>query len=159
MSRSRILVKYQIRADTDRMRAIAERAKLYIYAADRPIRRLARDVDAIGRFEGQGVLAAQLRLMFASPPLSPASAGILDAAVAICGERLFIDPYILLLDSMALVGPIAAAEAFVLLIAELDVTGEIQDFASAFIKIFELYPDTFLADAQKVLAKYRTKSP
>ncbi|CAB3763164.1 hypothetical protein LMG29542_04517 [Paraburkholderia humisilvae] len=133
---------------------IAERAKLYIYAAPGPIRRLERDVKDIGRFEGPGGLTSCLRLVVASPPLSPASAGVLDAAIGVCGERLFSDPYIMLLDSMALVGPIAAAEAFVLLTADSSMTEELQSICTAFLAVFEQYPDFFLAEARAALAKH-----
>jgi hypothetical protein len=135
------------------MLAITERAKLYIYAAARPIRRLERDVDDIGRFEGAGALTPQVRLLIASPPLLPASADILNAAIRVCGERLFDDPYRLLLDSMALLGPIAAAEAFVLLTGDSRMTDEVRAIGQAFEAIFDRYPEIFLSNTRAFLLK------
>jgi hypothetical protein len=134
--------------------AITERAKLYIYASARPIRRLERDVGDIRRFEGAGVFSAQVRLVIASPPLLPASADILNAAVSVCGERLFDDPYRLLLDSMALLGPVAAAEAFVLLAGDSSMTDEVQAVGDAFEAVFDRYPETFLSSTRAFLVKH-----
>jgi hypothetical protein len=136
------------------MLSIAERAKRYIYAADRPIRRLERDVHDIRRFERPGVFSEQVRLLIASPPLLPASAAILNVAASVCGERMFDDPYRLLLDSMALLGPVAAAEAFVLLAGDSLMTDEMQAIDDAFVAVFARYPDTFLPHTRAFLAKH-----
>ncbi|CAB3745829.1 hypothetical protein [Paraburkholderia humisilvae] len=133
-----------------------ESAKLYIYAYDRPISRLALDVLDIERFEGPGMLTPQLRLTVAAPPLVPASADILRAAVELCGSRLFEQPYRLLLDSMGLVGPRAAAEVFVLLIGESGLTEEVETIGGAFIAVFDRYQGTFLRDAREWLALHST---
>jgi hypothetical protein len=139
---------------TPGMRAIAQRAKLYIYAAERPIQRLERDVENIGQFLKPRTLTPQLQLLIASPPLMPASARLLDTVANVCGERLFSYPYVLLLDSMAVIGPIAAARAFVMLTECSRMTKELQGISDGFMAVFAQYPDMFLAEARAVLKKH-----
>jgi hypothetical protein len=141
------------------MLSIAERAKRYIYSARRPIHRLQRDVKEIRKFEHPNAFTARMRLLIASPPLSPASADVLNAAIGICGERLFDEPYVLLLDSMALVGPIAAAEAFVVLSEDSHMTEELKCIRSAFEAVCARYPNIFFTEARTLLAKQNSARP
>ncbi|WP_152565262.1 hypothetical protein [Caballeronia glathei] len=137
-----------------KMLAIAERVKLHIYAAHRPIRRLQRDVIDIERFEHPDAFTARLRLLTASPPLSSASADVLDAVIGICEERLFDEPYLLLLDSMALLGPIAAAEALVLLSGDSHMTEELKSIVNAIEAVCERYPTIFFIEARTLLTRH-----
>jgi len=140
--------------DANQLRVVSERARLFIYATGKPIRRLARDVDGISRFDGPGSLTPQLRLTLAAPPLVPASAEILDATVRICGSRLFVLPGRMLLDTMALLGPIAAAEAFILMMADSRLTTELKLLGDAFVSVFERHPRIFLEGTRRLLGVY-----
>ncbi|HVE08012.1 MAG TPA: hypothetical protein VNE00_12230 [Paraburkholderia sp.] len=144
--------------DAGQLREVSERARLFIYATSKPIRRLVRDVADIGRFDGPGALTPQLRLTLAAPPLVPASAEILEAAVRICGNRLFAQPGRMLLDSMALLGPIAAAEAFILLMADSQLTAELKVLGDAFVSVFERHPRIFLEGTRRLLDTYLSGS-
>jgi hypothetical protein len=139
----------------DQLRSVAERAKLAIYATARPIGRLLHDVEDISRFDGPGILTPQLRLALASPPLLPASAEILDAASRVYGWGLFNDPFRLLLDSMALLGPIAAAESFIFLMNDSNLTAELLEIGDAFGSVFERHRGFFLARTRATLGSYR----
>jgi hypothetical protein len=134
--------------------AVTESVKLFIYATRRPIDRLLRDVDDIGSFDGPGAITPQLRLTLAAPPLLPASEAILNAVSRILGWRFFEAPYRLLLESMALIGPVAAAEAFILLMDESPMTSELQEIGIAFASVFERHADVFLARTRETLTPY-----
>jgi hypothetical protein len=129
----------------DQLRVVTERAKLAIYATARPISRLLHDVEDVSRFDGPGVLTPQLRLALASPPLVPASAEILDVVSRVYGWELFNGASRLLLDSMALLGPIVAAETFILLMDDSILTAELREMGDAFMSVFERHRGFFLA--------------
>jgi|ERR1700754_52226 hypothetical protein len=141
-----------------RSRLLAERAKRFIYLTNLPISRLARDVDDIARFEAPGPLTPHMRLIVADAPLTPASADILDAMARVWGDRLFAEPNQLLLESMALLGPIAAAEAFLVLSGELTLEADLRATEEAFASVFVRHPDVFLADTRKLLMTYSSET-
>ncbi|MBU6486194.1 MAG: hypothetical protein KGQ57_00025 [Burkholderiales bacterium] len=119
-------------------REFADRVTLFIYAPNRP-------------------LTPQLRLTCAFPPLTPPAAAVIDAAVRVWGHDLFsIDGGRMLVRTLALMGPVAAAEGFVLQmdLPEHRMTDRTLETGDAFKAVFARYPDAFLQGARDVLAPF-----
>jgi hypothetical protein len=139
----------------DEMRDLLRRAKFYIWSAEIPLGRPERRDETMRRFAEVAPTSRQSRPVTTTPDMAPASVEIVQAAVRSLGWRLFSLPWFLLLDSMAEIGPIAAAEAFILLDdGNTHPFIEIEDLKTAFLSVFEQHPDVFMAETKQVLKPY-----
>ena len=66
-----------------------ERIKLLLFSVNLPVQRLEADIDDIGRFTEADGRSAQLRLIEAMPPLTPAAEAIVRAMIRAYGVELF----------------------------------------------------------------------
>lgn len=143
--------------DDESAALLAIRIRTFIYVWNRPISRLARDIPDIGRFAAaSGPLTPQLRLACEWPPLTRASAALIDAAVGIWGFKLQTTRSgRFLIGAMASAGPIAAAETF--LLARSQGSGgslQLKATVDAFAAVFARYPEVYLEPSKQVLRRY-----
>jgi hypothetical protein len=138
--------------------ALAERLKMFIFTFDRPVARLARDVDDAVGFEGSGPLTPQLRLVMASPPLRPPAAAIVESTVRVWGRSLFeTKSGRLMARILAILGPVGAVEKVLTTID--DRIGRLPlrllETGDAYRAVVARYPDAWLAEARGLLARFR----
>jgi hypothetical protein len=94
-------------------RELATEITRFIYGYNRPPCRLQRDVREHFWADTEAVAISPIHLLDAFPPLTPLAAAIVDLVAQTLGWRIFLDPYSQLLEAMAVGGPIALAEALV----------------------------------------------
>jgi hypothetical protein len=148
--------------EDDHARQLADRVRLFIYAWRRPLRRLARDVDNVERFDTlDSPLPPHLRLACAAPPMTAPASAIVDAVVRLWGDRLITtEAGRLMVGTLAAKGPIAGAEAFALMWnGQQPGSLRLRQTADAFRVIFAQFPAVYLADARELLRTYALGLP
>ncbi|WP_175719050.1 hypothetical protein [Burkholderia anthina] len=135
----------------------ADRVRLFVYACQLPLARLARDVDDIAQFAGDaGSLSPHAQLVREDPPLAAASAAVVGALVQVWGEDLFrsADGQHLM-AMLASLGPIDTAE-FLLPGANLIPSGSAQRTETdvALRAVLAAHPAAFLGAARALLGRF-----
>ncbi|WP_321944878.1 hypothetical protein [Burkholderia cenocepacia] len=135
----------------------ADRVRLFVYACQLPLARLARDVDDIARFANDaGSMSPHVQLVRDDPPLTAASAAVVDALVRVWGEDLFrsADGQ-RLMAMLASLGPLDTAE-FVLRGAHPILNGSAQMAKTdvALRAVLAAHPAAFLGAARALLGRF-----
>ncbi|WP_074774549.1 hypothetical protein [Paraburkholderia fungorum] len=148
--------------EDDHARHLADRVRLLIYAWNRPLRRLVRDVENLACFDSiDGPMPPHLQLACAAPPLTPPASAIVDAVVRIWGDCLVsAKAGRLMVGTLAVKGPISGAESLVLMWnGQQPDSPRLQETDDAFRTSFARYPELYLADARKLLQAYTSRLP
>ncbi|MDQ7979857.1 hypothetical protein QYH69_21695 [Paraburkholderia sp. SARCC-3016] len=146
------------RCTGDGTRELNSRVKIVVFAHKRPVERLCLDIEDVTLYEMSDVqpLSPQLRLVQASPPLTPVSAAVVSTVVAIWGPDLFTTAAgRRLVHVIAADGPIAAAERIAMgLLDEDRHDARWHRTVDALKALVALHPTVFLRSASIALQRF-----
>ncbi|MEM5440131.1 hypothetical protein [Paraburkholderia diazotrophica] len=144
--------------DGDGTRELISRVKIFVFAYRRPVDRLFLDIEDATLYEWSDVqpLTPQLRLVQASPPLTPVSAAVVSTVVAIWGPDLFTtNAGRSLVHVIAADGPIAAAKRIAMGLLDEDRHDARWDQTIDALKaLVALHPTVFLRPASIALQRF-----
>ena len=130
-----------------------ERIKLLLFSVNLPVQRLEADIDDIGRFTEADGRSAQLRLIEAMPPLTPAAEAIVRAMIRAYGVELFSSGSAnAVLRAMIKTGPIRFAQNALTLDPDRPGPQRALQLVSEFNRIFERCPERGFSQARQVLS-------
>jgi hypothetical protein len=99
----------------------------------------------------EAVAISPIRLLDAFPPLTPVAAAIVDQVAQTFSWSIFQDPYSLLLEAMAVGGPIALAEALVVMFSHVPFPPQISTLINKLSELLCEHPTVHLREARELL--------